>query len=173
MTFSFGEGRDEAYTCSMNDTVRKALPYLFLLVLFVLLVFIKKCRNNNDPQPRPKTNTDRRDPSSDVDRDRGFDRRVSYLEYSNHARCRMDCRHITQAEVEQIMRDGKINYNKSDLQNARCPRYAIEGLTKDNQDVRIVFAQCNESTTVVTVIDLDKEWSCDCPGDDKKYQNKN
>lgn len=173
MAFSFGEGRDEAYTCTMNDKLRKALPYLFLLILFILLVFIKKCRNSSDPQPDPKTNTDRRDPSSDVDRDRGFDRRVSYLQYSNHARCRMDCRHITQAEVEQIMRDGKINYNKSDLQNARCPRYAIEGLTKDNQDVRIIFAQCNESTTVVTVIDLDREWSCDCAGDDKKYENKN
>jgi len=85
----------------------------------------------------------------------------------------MECRHITQGEVQQIMQDGKINYNKSDLQNARCPRYAIEGITTDNQDVRIIFAQCNESTTVVTVIDLDKEWSCDCPGDDKKYENKN
>jgi hypothetical protein len=157
----------------MNDTIRKALPYLFILALLVLAVAVKRCKNNNDPQPNPKTNTDPRDPSSVVDRDRGFDRRVSYLEYSNHARCRMECRHITQAEVEQIMRDGKVNYNKSDLQNARCPRYAIEGLTKDNQDVRIIFAQCNESTTVVTVIDLDREWSCDCPGDDKKYENKN
>lgn len=171
--FFFGEGRDEAYNCIMNDTIRKALPYLFLLALLGLLVFIKKCSNSSDQQPNPKTNTDHRDPSSDVGRDRGFDRRVTYLEYSNHARCRMQCRHISQEEVEQIMRDGKINYNKSDLQNARCPRYAIEGLTKDNQDVRIIFAQCNESTTVVTVIDLDREWSCDCPGDDHKYQNKN
>ena len=157
----------------MNDTMRKALPYLLLLVLTVLLIAVKTCRNRNEPQPDPKTNKDNRDPSSDVNRDRGFDRRVSYLEYSNHARCRMECRHITQGEVQQIMQDGKINYNKSDLQNARCPRYAIEGITKDNQDVRIIFAQCNESTTVVTVIDLDKEWGCDCPGDDKKYENKN
>jgi ribosome biogenesis GTPase A len=65
------------------------------------------------------------------------------------------------------MQNGKINYKKSDLQNARCPRYAVEGVTKDKQDVRIVYAQCNESTTVVTVIDLDTEWTCDCPGDDK------
>ncbi|MBK6938447.1 MAG: DUF4258 domain-containing protein [Chitinophagaceae bacterium] len=62
------------------------------------------------------------------------------------------------------MRDGKINYNKSDLQNARCPRYAIEGNTKDNQEVRIVFAQCNEKTVVVTVIDLETDYKCDCPG---------
>ena len=70
--------------------------------------------------------------------------------------------------VEEIMKDGKINYNKSDIQNARCPRYAVEGTTKDNQRVRIVYAQCNESTTVVTVIDLETDFECHCPGDNNK-----
>jgi hypothetical protein len=95
------------------------------------------------------------------------------LQYSNHAKCRMACRHITQDEVEETMRDGDINYKKSDIKNARCPRYALEDVTKDNQHVRIVFAQCNNYTEVVTVIDLDTEWTCDCPGDDEKYQNRN
>jgi hypothetical protein len=85
----------------------------------------------------------------------------------------MQCRKISQAEVEEIMQEGTINYKKSDLQNARCPRYALEGVTKDNQKVRIVFAQCDNLTEVVTVIDLGTEWSCDCPGDDDKYKNKN
>ena len=40
-------------------------------------------------------------------------------------------------------------------------------------NVRIVFAQCDNYTEVVTVIDLDTEWTCDCPGDDDKYKNKN
>jgi Domain of unknown function (DUF4258) len=153
----------------MNGSVRKALPFLFLLLLAVLLFAVKKCKSAYEPQPKPKTTTtDNRDPPVPVNRDRGFDRRASYLQYSKHAKCRMDCRHITQVEVEDIMRDGKVNYNKSELQNGRCPRYAVEGVTKDKQDVRIVFAQCNESTTVVTVIDLDTEWACDCPGDDSK-----
>jgi len=84
----------------------------------------------------------------------------------------MECRHISQTEVEDIMRNGSINYNKSDLQNARCPRYAAEGVTRDGQRVRIVYAQCNESTTVVTVIDLETDFECHCPGDDDKYKNK-
>jgi len=70
------------------------------------------------------------------------------------------------------MRDGKINYNKSELKNARCPRYAVEGVTQDDQRVRIVFAQCNEKTVVVTVIDLETDYACECPGDDDKYQNR-
>jgi len=157
----------------MNAPIRKALPYLLLLALVVITIAIRKCKSSNEPKPNPKTNTDKRDPSAEVNRDRGFDRRVSYLQYSNHAKCRMDCRHITQAEVEEIMKDGKINYNKSDINNARCPRYALEGVTNDRQDVRIIFAQCNEATTVVTVIDLDTEWTCHCPGDDNKYENRN
>lgn len=85
----------------------------------------------------------------------------------------MDCRKISATEVEEIMQEGKINYNKSDLQNARCPRYAVEGVTEDNQRVRIVYAQCNETSTVVTVIDLETEFACSCTGDDDKYKNNN
>jgi len=158
----------------MNPKYTKALSLIIVVLLAVILLVVRRCRENNDPVKQPTVRTNNKsDPYSNVNRDRGFDRRVSYLQYSNHAKCRMNCRHITQDEVKDIMQDGKINYGKSDLQNARCPRYAIEGITKDNQDVRIIFAQCNDNTTVVTVIDLDKKWTCDCPGDDKSYESKN
>lgn len=161
----------------MNPSLRKALPLLFVVLLALILLGVKRCNNSTGPVPRPEAKTENRrspaSPSSTVNRDRGFDRRVSYLQYSKHAKCRMECRHITQEEVKEVMKDGKINYHKSDLQNSRCPRYAVEGVTNDNQDVRIIFAQCNESTTVVTVIDLQKNWSCACPGDDKHYDDKN
>jgi len=157
----------------LPDLNKKWLPYIIIIILGAAVLFIKKCKSGNQNTPQTTVKKDRKDPASTIDRDRGFDRRISYLEYSKHAKCRMDCRHITQSEVEEIMKDGSINYNKSDLQNARCPRYAIEGDTRDNQHVRIIFAQCNEKTEVVTVIDLETEWSCDCPGDDHKYINRN
>ena len=152
---------------------KKWLPYILILVLGAAVIVIKTCKNNNKPEPKPKnTDKERKEPAS-VNRDRGFDRRISYIEYSFHAKCRMQCRHITQAEVEDIMQNGKINYKKSELKNVRCPRYAVEGNTEDDQFVRVIFAQCNEKTAVVTVIDLETEWQCDCPGDDNgsSYQN--
>jgi len=148
--------------------MKKAIPLILVVVLAGLLFVIRQCKQENIA-----VNDKKGKQTNEINRDRGFDRRVSYIEYSNHAKCRMQCRKITQTEVEDIMRNGKINYNKSDLQNARCPRYAVEGITNDNQKVRIVFAQCNEKTEVVTVIDLETDWTCDCPGDDKKYENKN
>lgn len=155
---------------------KKWAPYILMLLMLIAIVVIRQCKSSNKPLPKPTvTNNDKpKDPASNpTSRDKGFDRRTSYLEYSNHAKCRMQCRKISQAEVEEIMRDGKINYTKSDLQNARCPRYAVEGVTSDNQRVRIVYAQCNESTTVVTVIDLETDFECHCPGDDDKYKNRN
>jgi hypothetical protein len=155
---------------------KKWLPYIIIGILAIVLFVVKKYQDNKEPVPKPKVTNDNKpkDPASNkTDRDKGFDRRITYLEYSNHAKCRMQCRKISQAEVEEIMQQGKINYAKSDLKNARCPRYAVEGLTRDDQRVRIVYAQCNENTTVVTVIDLGRDWSCDCPGDDDKYKNRN
>jgi hypothetical protein len=155
---------------------KKWAPYILIAVLAIALIVIKQCKNSDTPAPKPKvTNNDKpKDPATNpTNRDKGFDRRTTYLEYSNHAKCRMQCRKISQSEVEEIMQEGKINYNKSDLQNARCPRYAVEGETHDNQEVRIVFAQCNDKTVVVTVIDLGTDYECHCPGDDDKYKNRN
>jgi hypothetical protein len=142
---------------------RKWLPYVLIASLGILLAIITVVRRSGPS----KEDTIRKEKGSSINRDRGFDRRISYLEYSNHAVCRMDCRHITKAEVEDIMKNGQINYRKSELDDRRCPRYALEGRTADAQRVRIIFAQCNEKTEVVTVIDLDTEWECHCPGDDK------
>lgn len=158
----------------MNAQLKKAVPLLLVAALAVLLFVARRCKNEQTARPKTDvSNTNAKRSTNTTDRNKGFDRRVSYIEYSNHAKCRMQCRKISQAEVEEIMRDGKINYNKSDLQNARCPQYALEGVTADDQEVRIVFAQCNEKSVVVTVIDLDTEWSCSCPGDDKKFKNRN
>jgi hypothetical protein len=85
----------------------------------------------------------------------------------------MECRHISQSEVEEIMKDGKINYNKTNVHASPCPAYALEGITHDNQQVRIVFGQCDFKTKVITVIDLNTEWSCDCSGNDDQYKNRN
>jgi hypothetical protein len=155
---------------------KKWAPYILILLMLIAILMIRQCRTAGDPEPGKKvtTNDKPKDPASNpTNRDRGFDRRTTYLEYSNHASCRMQCRKISKTEVEEIMKDGKINYTKSDLKNARCPRYAVEGVTRDDQRVRIVFAQCNEKTVVVTVIDLETDYRCDCPGDDDKYKNRN
>lgn len=152
---------------------KKWIPYLIIILLAIVLFFIRKSKQ--DDTTKPKTTTGKKDPSV-VNRNRGFDRRVSYIEYTEHAKCRMQCRKISQDEVEEIMKEGKVNYAKSDVDDLPCPTYALEGITKDNQRVRIIFAQCDYKTKVVTSIDLNTDWECHCPGDNgssNSRKNKN
>ncbi|MEJ7611931.1 MAG: DUF4258 domain-containing protein [Ferruginibacter sp.] len=81
--------------------------------------------------------------------------------YSKHALCRMDCRHIDETEVKEILKEGTVNFNRIEETN-KGVTYPVEGTTHDGQHVRIVFAPNENKLTVITVIDLEKEWSCDC-----------
>ncbi|ATL49568.1 hypothetical protein COR50_21635 [Chitinophaga caeni] len=85
-----------------------------------------------------------------------------YFYYTKHARCRMECRHVSEEEVAEIYREGKVNRAKSDPGDKPCPTIAKEGYSDDGQHLRIVFANCGQVIKVITCIDLEKDWTCDC-----------
>jgi hypothetical protein len=91
-----------------------------------------------------------------------FNRNLTPLIYTRHARCRMGCRNIDESEIKEILQKGIINYNKSDLHSKPDPKYALEGITHDGQDVRIIFAPSKRGMVVITCIDMSKEWECKC-----------
>lgn len=85
------------------------------------------------------------------------------LIYTRHARCRMDCRHISENDIREVLREGHINEAKSKQEPGKCPAYAIEeDRHKDGVRLRIVFAKCDHETKVVTCIDRDHEFECEC-----------
>ncbi len=84
------------------------------------------------------------------------------LIFTKHAKCRMGCRHIDREEIDEILANGKINQRKSNLGDSPCPTFAVEGVTHDNQTVRIVFADCGRETKVITAIDLKNHYKCHC-----------
>lgn len=91
-----------------------------------------------------------------------LDRNRDNLVITKHARCRMECRAITEQEIKEILQIGNINYNKSNLKDERGPTYALEGYSADKQHLRIVVAPKKHEIVVVSCIDLDKEYKCDC-----------
>lgn len=135
----------------------KKAGFLFLLILALAVLFITKWKAVQQQSDTEYTV-----------RQRGFDRRISTLEYTKHALCRMDCRHISKSDVNDIMRNGEINYAKTELDDKPCPTYALQGYSNDGQHLRVIFAQCDNKTKVVTCYDLEKEFECHCPGDEKK-----
>lgn len=91
-----------------------------------------------------------------------IDRHASHLVYTRHARCRMDCRHITEMEIREVLENGEIDYRKSEPDAKPDPKYAVEAYTKEGQHLRVVFAPSNRGLVVITCIDLGVEWQCDC-----------
>ncbi len=148
--------------------LKKYLPFIALLAAVGLFIYVKM--HQRGPAPH-KTNTEQSDehitvpallpPGENPNRDEGFDRRTSHIIYSKHARCRMDCRHIDESEIKEILEKGEINYSKIE-DDGRGKSYPLEGTTHDKQHLRVVFAPKDDGLLVVTCIDLDKDWSCDC-----------
>ncbi len=148
--------------------LKKYLPYIFLVAAAALLWYVKS--NQRGPSPvKPATEqTDSKitvpailPDAENQEKIEGFNRNTSHLIFSKHAKCRMDCRKIDESEIKEILKNGKINFKKIQS-DKRGKTYPVEGFTHDKQHVRIVFAPKNDALVVVTVIDLDTEWSCDC-----------
>jgi len=97
-----------------------------------------------------------------------FDRSPDALIYTKHARCRMECRHISEKDIGEIMDKGIINMSKTDLRDRPCPSFALQGETSSGQSLRVIFAQCDDETRVVTCYNLKQDFECHCPGDEKK-----
>ena len=74
----------------------------------------------------------------------------------------MDCRHITEHEIREVLQHGIVDIRKSNPNDHPCPTYAIEARTDEGQRLRIVFAKCTDEVKVVTCIDLDHDFECDC-----------
>ena len=132
---------------------KKYLPYIVLVLAALLLYYVK----NNQ---RGAARTRPADLTIPATKPLPFDRAAT-ITYSKHARCRMDCRHIDEAEVAEILQTGILNEAKIE-EDERGKTYPLEGMTHDSQHVRVVFAPKQEKLVVVTVIDLEKDWYCDC-----------
>lgn len=123
--------------------------YSLLLVLALLAVFVYK--RWQEPQQKE-----------------AFDRHPVHLYYTKHALCRMNCRHISKEDINEIMQKGIINFNKSNNKGRPCPIFALQGFTREGEDLRVIFAQCNEETKIVTCYNLKVDFECHCPGDENK-----
>lgn len=137
----------------MPEPIRKNYRWILIVVVFILLLLsiISKHRKFS-----------RYDEDGTLNNSEAFNRNTDHLILTRHAKCRMQCRDIILQEIKEILHDGNINYAKSDLNDRGGPTYALEGYSDEHQHLRIVFAPEEDGMVVVTTIDLDKEWPCDC-----------
>jgi hypothetical protein len=87
------------------------------------------------------------------------------IELTRHVKCRMKCRSITTADIARVLVHGSIDYGKSNVQDKPCGTYAVEGKTKEGKELRIIVADCDTISKLVTAIDLGvekEEEKCGC-----------
>ena len=137
-----------------NKKTSNTITFILIAVLGLFALGIKKCKEHRQHYEERTINTTE------------GEWRHHNIIYTSHARCRMECREISEDEVEFILDTGLINEAKSKEENeeadGHCPTYALEGKTKDGQQVRIVFGACDKITKVITAIDLGVEHECNC-----------
>ena len=138
--------------------MKKSLRLVMLVIAIIASIYSWKILNSKkDNNPPTITEVVKISPKNEP-----FNRNPAKLIVSKHAACRMDCRKIDEQEIREILQNGTINWSKSEPNNKPDPKYAVEGVTSDNQKVRIVFADSPKGLVVVTVIDLKTDWDCAC-----------
>jgi len=142
-----------------------SIAVVLVLLLVSRLFFVgKHSTRNYQRSEEGNYNTETRSdnaPSEKTSFASDLNRNAMHLIYSRHARCRMDCRHIDEQEVRQILATGTVNVRKIET-DERGKTYPLEGVANGHH-LRIVFAnKGTDAVEVVTCIDLDTEWQCDC-----------
>ena len=74
----------------------------------------------------------------------------------------MDCRNITIDEIKHVLKTGYVNNSKSGIGSHGDSTFALDGYGADKQHIRVVVAPEHAGLVVITCIDLNKKWFCEC-----------
>jgi hypothetical protein len=153
------------YLYFVKNEVRIILVCIFCLMIGLWLGLSKSAKTSENARVKPGKTESKSNNQQEKFEDNiaEINRYPQKIIYTKHAKCRMACRHLDKTEVREILEQGKVNLQKSNDRPGTCPTYALEGRTHDGQMSRMVFAFCNDrEAKVITVIDLDTDWKCDC-----------
>jgi len=123
---------------------RKRNLYIFLLIAALFLI-VKSLSWFNQSEKSSRSFRD-----------------VDHLILTNHAKCRMNCRHITKEEIKEILKDGRLNKAKSGIGSKGDSTFALEGYSHENQHIRVVVTPESDGLVIITCIDLERDWPCNC-----------
>ena len=80
----------------------------------------------------------------------------STFSFSEHAKCILLCKQISEEEVREVLKNGDVNFSESDTRGVPCPSYAIEG-TSHNKKLRVLLTVFERDSTaeITTAINME------------------
>jgi hypothetical protein len=130
---------------------RKVRIFQVLLLAVALMVLAYRFFNSFSGNPGNPGDTCRFEQRDQVDE----------LIYVDHARCRMKCREINAALVEDVYLHGQVNCNKGSVKNGKA-RYALEKRDQRGDMIRVIIEDDDGQHVVITAIRLDRDDKCAC-----------
>jgi hypothetical protein len=80
----------------------------------------------------------------------------STFKYSEHVKCILHCKGISQEEVQDVLKNGDVNFSESDTHGVPCPSYAIEGTSHDKKlRVLVTVFERDSTAEITTAINLE------------------
>src|ERR1043165_9799367 len=96
-------------------TIYPTMRYFALIIALLASISLTNC-SAQQRSPAQSQQTASNKPDIDLNRN------PTSIHYSKHARCRMDCRHISESEVREILRSEE---HTSELQSRGLISYAV------------------------------------------------
>lgn len=85
------------------------------------------------------------------------------MEYSAKSDCLIKCLNLTEGELKQILKSGKVNYDVSEVHAKPYATYAVDGVTSTGSKYRITIADADTVSQVIAIVDLKSTTnSCNC-----------
>lgn len=89
------------------------------------------------------------------------------LQITEHGDCVIKCKELSADSIKNVLKTGKVNYDKSNVRGEPLPMYAIEGFI-NGKPVRLIIEDNDTISQLVTVFDFSQDTdevipsNCDC-----------
>jgi hypothetical protein len=84
------------------------------------------------------------------------------VKYDKISNCQRECLSLSDNEVLEIMSEGDITFNKSEVHATPCKKYWFEGKTKSGRELNIIFGWCERETMIYNIEEVGNAKNCNC-----------
>ena len=84
------------------------------------------------------------------------------LNYTSASDCFLDCNEISKEDIQVLLGNGEVNFDKSKTKGEDHPSYAIDGQAADGRSLRVFFYRLDSTYEVTGGFVLEQARDCAC-----------